>query len=243
MTLPIEEPIDVLGEPVEPQEPQEPGEPGEPQDGVIPGQEPVVEPAPQQKQSPEENAAFAKARKHFEEELQRRDTQVAEQYGHLGIKTYDELMETLAKQRREEEAKELATKEGMSEELAFRLVTQEKELADMKKRDALRDVQTRNLQQMNDLKDKPYFADLKAEIEEDIKNPNVDPETAYAYRLGKRAPELIEKAKKEKEAEVMKNLQLKKQGKTSPAAAPNVKPSQAYTSTKAALDAAWDNLE
>lgn len=239
MSLPNED-INVSEEFVDPQTDE--SETG----GETEGQEAEAEVATQQertsKQSPEVDAAFREARL-AKEELRKRDAQIAEQWGHAGITTYDQLMSTLSEQRLAEEAKTLSDKEGMSEELSMRLLKQEKELADMRKNTEMQSVQARNLQQKAELKDAKFFKELEPEIDELIKNPNVDVRTAYIFKKGEKMDELIAKAEKAKEAEIMKNLALKKQGKTSTTASPTVKTSQSFTNTKSALQAAWDALD
>jgi hypothetical protein len=86
---------------------------------------------------------------------------------------------------------------GMTEAVARRLLLQDQKLKAIEQRDSKRDFDTVIVKQKAELKDKPFFKELEADIDKMIAAaPGVDVKTAYNYLRGERFDELIEQTKK-----------------------------------------------
>lgn len=153
-------------------------------------------------------------------------------------------LQAVEQQRQQEEAERFAEQSGLNPEVARQLMTAKQELEQLKQRDFLRDVQSRNTHQKAELRDKPFFADLEAEIDAiTAKNPNVDVATAFNYLRGQRVDELVEKARKEAEQKVLADLKLKQKGRVQPGNANSVQPRPQHGSLRDALTAAAGEIE
>jgi hypothetical protein len=106
---------------------------------------------------------------------------------------------------------------GMTEAVAKRLLIQEQEIKSIKQRDSQRDFDAVILSQKAELKDKPFFKELEADIDVMVKKaPGVDVKTAYNYLKGERFDELLEQAKKNTQKSTIADLHDKaKRGITS----------------------------
>jgi len=143
-------------------------------------------------QSPEENAKIAAARRTAEAKA--KDEIIAELFGQeYGIKTYTEYQAALAKQQEQERLAEL-TQNNIPEEVAKEIIENRKfrEEAKAKEYDLLIE------QKKAALKDKPYFAELEADIDNLVKDSKsrgqlIDLEVAYKYLRGEKMEELLSK--------------------------------------------------
>lgn len=112
------------------------------------------------------------------------------------------VIEYLKEQKQEQETagelkKMLTENPGMTEAVARRLLKQEQEIKAIKQRDSQREFGTIIDRQKAELKEKPFFKELEADIDKMIAAaPGVDVKTAYNYLKGERFDELLEKAKK-----------------------------------------------
>lgn len=132
------------------------------------------------------------------------------------------VVEYLKNQKQEQEiAGELQTmldeNPGMTEAVAKRLLIQEQKIKSIEQRDSQRDFGTVILSQKAELKDKPFFKELEADIDLMVKKaPGVDVKTAYNYLKGERFDELLEQAKKNTQKSTIADLHDKaKRGITS----------------------------
>lgn len=106
---------------------------------------------------------------------------------------------------------------GMTEAVAKRLLKQEQEIKAIKQRDNQREFSTVLLSQKTELKDKPFFKELEADIDKMVAAvPGIDVKTAYNYLKGERFDELLEQAKKNTKKSTIADLHDKaKRGITS----------------------------
>lgn len=106
----------------------------------------------------------------------------------------------------------------MTEAVAKRLLKQEQEIKAIKQRDSQREFSTIIQSQKAELKDKPFFKELEADIDKMISAaPGIDAKTAYNYLKGERFDELLEQAKKNTKKSTIADLHDKaKRGLTSP---------------------------
>lgn len=132
------------------------------------------------------------------------------------------VIEYLRNQKQEQdiagELQELLTgNPGMTEAVARRLLKQEQEIKAIKQRDSQRDFDTVVVKQKAELKDKPFFNELEADIDKMIAAaPGVDVKTAYNYLRGERFEDLVEQAKKSAKKSTIADLHDKaKRGITS----------------------------
>jgi hypothetical protein len=111
------------------------------------------------------------------------------------------VVEYLKNQKQEQEIagelqQMLTENPGMTEAVAKRLLIQEQKLKSIEQRDVSRERQTVLLSQKTELKDKPFFKELEADIDKMIAAaPGVDVKTAYNYLRGERFDELLKQAK------------------------------------------------
>jgi hypothetical protein len=194
-------------------------------------QKPEVTDPDKSKQSPEENAQFKKmrlkaeeeARKTLEVERAKLDAEKAE-------------LETFRKQREQEsiEKKHLseitlevvqgvAAQYGVTEDYARAYLELEaknnasKELAERKFKVSQAQIQKANL------KDKPYFKELEADIDKTIaSNPDIDVNTAYKYLIGENLEKLMKQTKSLTEKQTIANMQDKAKRRSVPASSSDV---------------------
>lgn len=154
-------------------------------------------------------------------------------------------LQAVREQQEQAAAQQMAAQYGLSEEVAKRMMAQEREINVLKQRDMMRESQSRNAMLKAELKDKPFFAELEPEIDRLISiNPAVDAKTAYYFLRGSdRFDSLLEKARKDAEAKVMADIAAKRKGKVQPPAAANVTPKAKYGSLRDALTAAAAEIE
>jgi hypothetical protein len=105
----------------------------------------------------------------------------------------------------------------MTEAVAKRLLRQDQEIKAIKQRDSQREFSTVIQSQKAELKDKPFFKELEADIDKMVAAaPGIDVKTAYNYLKGERFDELLEQAKKNTKKSTIADLHDKaKRGITS----------------------------
>jgi hypothetical protein len=179
------------------------GEPGpdkddDPGDSDDPGQKKRTS-----KQTPEQDAAFAKLRREAEEakqKLARLDAWVSENFGHYGLRTWKDYQAAVQAQKEQEKVQQYATEKGLTEEEARSELEKDRRLQQLEQETKL----TKRLltldQEKKPLKDKVYFKELEPEIDQLVidnakKGVDVSVEAAYYYLRGQKLDELLSQEK------------------------------------------------
>ncbi|MFW9968628.1 MAG: hypothetical protein ACFFDF_00410 [Candidatus Odinarchaeota archaeon] len=150
-------------------------------------------------QDAETNAKFADVRRKTEQET--RDKLISEMYGEShNIHTYADYQKALEKQKEDEEVKQYASNNYMTEDQARKELERDKEIQSLRQEVNKTKFMSTIDEQKKALKDKPFFSELESDIDNLIKDTinsgqSVDVETAYKYLCGEKLPELLENAK------------------------------------------------
>lgn len=203
--LDIDDGANLGGEPTEPVTPTEPTEPVEPTEvmstedefeEILYNKEPVKIPKAEAKKYLQmgyhyENKVQSKLTE-YENEVQRRDEFVKR----LGYNSFEELEQAQAQRELEEQAAEVASREGMSQEVAMKLIQLERNDAIRQEQEAIRVKQSYNLQEKESLKVDPFFSKIAPMVEETLKvNPTLSYKAVYNYIAGEKRSELLAQEK------------------------------------------------
>lgn len=106
----------------------------------------------------------------------------------------NEVLQALEQQKLEEEIEKIEESEGISRELAEKLVKNEREIAAIKEQQRIERVKINTAEEKERLKDEPFFNDLYDEALK-LVNPDVNLTTAFYFIRGQKLPELLNKNK------------------------------------------------
>lgn len=106
----------------------------------------------------------------------------------------NEVLQALEQQKMEDEIAKVEEEEGISRELAEKLVKNEREIAAIKEQQRIERVKINTAEEKERLKDEPFFNDLYDEALK-LVNPDVNLTTAFYFIRGQKLPELLNKNK------------------------------------------------
>lgn len=106
----------------------------------------------------------------------------------------NEVLQALEQQKMEDEIAKVEEEEGISRELAEKLVKNEREIAAIKEQQRIERVKINTAEEKDRLKDEPFFNDLYDEALK-LVNPDVNLTTAFYFIRGQKLPELLNKNK------------------------------------------------
>lgn len=188
---------------------------GEESEASIDENEEVVEPQSEEGQSPEKNAQFAKMRRKAEEEAR---VKLEKERAELeqARKEIEEFKRQQEEARIEKETIESVTPEqisktaydmGVTEQYAKELLIERARNEATQKKIAYHENLSRIEKQKAELRNKPFFEDLEADIDNMIKqNPNLEPQTAYTFLRGEKFEELMSRQSNIKEKSMVANM-------------------------------------
>jgi hypothetical protein len=156
------------------------------------------------KQTPEQDAAFAKIRREAEEarqELTRRDKWVSDNYGKShGITTWAQYEAAITQSQQQETIARKAAETGKSEEEVRREMDKDRRLQELEVKAKLTERLLTLEKEKQPLKDLIYFKELEPEIDQLVtdnakKGIDVTVEAAFHYLRSQRLDELVSKEK------------------------------------------------
>ena len=106
----------------------------------------------------------------------------------------NEVLQALEQQKIEDEIAKVEEEEGISRELAEKLVKNEREIAAIKEQQRIERVKINTAEEKDRLKDEPFFNDLYDEALK-LVNPDVNLTTAFYFIRGQKLPELLKQNK------------------------------------------------
>ncbi|MFA6645329.1 MAG: hypothetical protein WCS76_03085 [Bacilli bacterium] len=106
----------------------------------------------------------------------------------------NEVLQALEQQKMEDEIAKVEEEEGISRELAEKLVKNEREIAKIKEQQRIERVKINTAEEKDRLKNEPFFNDLYDEALK-LVNPDVNLTTAFYFIRGQKLPELLNKNK------------------------------------------------
>ena len=106
----------------------------------------------------------------------------------------NEVLQALEQQKMEDEIARVEESEGISRELAEKLVKNEREIAAIKEQQRIERVKINTAEEKERLKDEPFFNDIYDEALK-LVNPDVNLTTAFYFIRGQKLPELLNKNK------------------------------------------------
>jgi len=157
------------------------------------------------KQTPEENSAFARIRRK-EEELAKREAAIRE--AEIQRQVENDMLSP-------EKIWDYADENGISEEMARKFLQQEAVLKSQQMKLEAEARQTRVLHQKEALQKDPLYHHFESEIDEILRNnPDVDANVAFDYVVGKNRPRLTEILSQKAEKKTLANVQdrMKRRG-------------------------------
>ena len=106
----------------------------------------------------------------------------------------NEVLQALEQQKMEDEISKVEEEEGISRELAEKLVKNEREIAAIKEQQRIERVKINTAEEKERLKDELFFNDIYDEALK-LVNPDVNLTTAFYFIRGQKLPELLNKNK------------------------------------------------
>jgi hypothetical protein len=164
-----------------------------------PGQKKVTS-----KQTPEQDAAFAKIRREADEarkELARLDAWVTDNFGKShNLHTWKDYRAAIQAQKEQEKVEKYAADKGLTEDEARRDLDKDRRLKELETKTKLTERLLTLDQEKKPLKDEPFFTELESEIDQLVtdnakKGIDVSVEAAYRYLVGSRLKELLSQEK------------------------------------------------
>lgn len=177
------------------------------------------------KQTKEENEQFKKMRqkakadvlKEFESERAKLNEERKEIEAFRKQQREKQIEESYLREITSELVSDVAYREGISEDLARRLLTQEAMNNAQREINSIDAKMNQARIQKLELKDKPYYKELEQDIDNlMMRDPNVDAKTAYTYLRGLKLEELMANDRKNTEKRTIANIQDKARRRSIP---------------------------